>query len=154
MYRNWSAISGLGAQNRLLMLALATVDLGSEIGLRLTQGLPEFFSKDEENGAIPLSVLRHECAEYGRRQYGNDSSGDSVLVSYDILQEHNIPYIGFDRTGNNLHDACFPLVPESIKDKKVGDVVSYENKDWVVVENNEDIEELYISPLECINPTT
>ncbi len=152
MYRNWPAICEVGADNRLLMTLLSTIDLNTDRGLRLATVFPECFSDEPVQGPVPLSVLRHESFELYLKDYPGEAK-DTVPISYNSLKPRGIPYIGFDINGRNVAAGDFPRLPEYIpKDSPLGAVVEHEGKQWVVVENNDSCEELFIAPLECVDP--
>ena len=151
-YRNWPAICEVSSDNRLLMTLLATIDLATDRGQRLSTVFPECFSDELVQGPIPLSLLRFESFELYRKDYPEEAK-DTVLTSYDSLTPRGIPYLSFDIKGRNIACGDFPTLPEHIaKDSPFGSVVEHEGKQWVVVENNDSCEELHIAPLECVDP--
>jgi hypothetical protein len=152
LYRNWPAICQLSLSSRLLTILMATIDPETDSGKRLATAFPECFSEEPVRGPVPLSVLRHESHKLAVDE-GRSEVGDAFLTSYDSLTPHGIPYIGFDINGENVASGNFPLLPAYIpKDAKVGDIIEYEGGKWVVAENNDSCEEIYLAPLECIDP--
>ncbi len=154
MYRNWIEICNMSKRNRLLMMLLATIDLESREGGRLASAFTECFATEPVPAPVPLSVLKHESFELHKEEEGTHARDDRLALN-DSLTPHNIPHIGFDIYGNNVGGADLPILPDDISpNEPVGTVVDHEGGKWVVVENNDATQELYLAPLECIDVNT
>lgn len=149
-FKNWSEICKLGETHHLMMLAVATIDLSKrdERIEQLIAAFPQCFSYEEVAGPYPLSLIRVDAEKKGRRE-GNPHGGN-FPKSYDAIPNH-VPVHGFDKYGNNAANLNGPRLPDGINpDTPQGDIVVWEDKEFVVLENNESCEELWIAPAECI----
>ncbi|MEK7552652.1 MAG: hypothetical protein AAB505_00910 [Patescibacteria group bacterium] len=157
MQRNWPALCQIGAKNQLLMHLLATVDLNTDIGKRLTREFNECFCVEPIKGPIPLSVLVYENRERAiknRAESGGSNFYGPLLDCWGVLDAHNIPYLYFGRTLDGEISGPHPALPPTINsESKTGDVVEYQGTKFVVVGNNDNrgVDELAISPLELID---
>ncbi len=146
MYKNWKAICEV--KDNHMMWALALLDLTSDLGRRFVEQLPEFFSQEETAGPYPLSLMREAAQENGRKQ-GTDN-GANYIVSHDGVPGH-IPVKMFDKFGKNVASLNGPKLPDEISpDARAGETVTWEGKQFVVLENNDSCEELAIAPAELI----
>lgn len=148
MNRNWNEISKIS--DRHLMWALAMLDRNSDLGKRVAEQLPEYFTDGEETGPVPLSVMRLEAQRRGAEQDGTHC--DELIVHYGGVPSH-IPVQTFDVYGNGLVGGNFKpdkLPSEISPTAKQGDVVTWGSKRFVVLEHNEAIEEMTIAPAELV----
>lgn len=146
MFKNWKAICQIPDNH--VMWALALLDLNAEIGRKFVERFPEYFTENEQPGPYPLSLIREAGHENGRRQEARH--GEDTPVSFDAVPEW-IPVQTFDKFGNNVASLNGPKLPDEINhDAEQGEVVTWEGKQFVVLENNENCEELSIAPAELI----
>lgn len=149
-FKNWPEICKLGETHHLMMLAVATADL-SQFDERVEQliaAFPQCFSNEEVAGPYPLSLIRAKAEKEGRRQ--GSTHGWDFPQSYDAIPSH-IPLHGFDKFGRNQAGLDGPRLPDGIDpDTPQGGIVTWEGKEFVVLENNERCEELWIAPAECV----
>ena len=149
-FKNWSEICKLGETHHLMMLAVATANLSKrdERVEQLIAAFPQCFSHEEITGPYPLSLIRADAEKEGRRQ-GSTHGGDSPQ-SYNAIPGH-IPLHGFDKFGRNQAGFDGPRLPNGIDpNTPQGGIVMWEGKEFVVLENNESCEELWIAPAECV----
>lgn len=150
-FKNWSEICKLGRIDHMLMMAVATVDMSREDDhvQQMISAFPQCFSESETHGPYPLSLLQARANEKKAAQ-GYKGLGAEFLVSYDAIPG-DVPVQTFDKFGNRVAGCEGPVLPNGIDpDAPQGSVVIWEGKEFVVVENNIDCEELYIVPSECI----
>lgn len=149
-FKNWPEICKLGETHHLLMMAVATADLSQrDKGVeQLIAAFPQCFSNEEVAGPYPLSLIRADAEESGRKK-GSEHGAD-YPQSYDAIPAH-IPLHGFDKFGRNKAGLNGPRLPDGIDpDAPQGSIVKWEGKEFVVLENNDSCEELWIAPAECI----
>lgn len=149
-FRNWPEICKLGETHHLMMMAVATVDLsqGDERVQQLIAAFPQCFSDEEVKEPYPLSLIRAKAQENGTGE--GSTHGEDYPVSHSAIPGC-IPLQGFDKFGNNVANLDGPRLPEGIDpDAPQGTIVIWEGKGFVVLENNEGCEELWIAPAECI----
>jgi hypothetical protein len=151
--KNWPEICKLGEEDsfHLIMIAVATVDLyqRDERVEQLVAAFPQCFCSTQTYGPYPLSVIRAN-AERMKRQRGEGSGGGDHPISYGAFPA-DVPLLGFDKFGNNQVGSDLSLLPSSIDPRiEQGEVVSWEDKNFVVLENNDDCEELWLVPAELI----
>ena len=148
-FKNWPEICRLGETQHLLMMAVATIDLSKDDQSlqQIIAAFPQCFSHEEIMGPIPLSVIRAKAEENGPHEGPNEAD---YPEAYDAIPKH-IPLRGFDKFGRN--QACLngPTLPKDINpDAPQGATVRWEGKEFVVLENNQSCEELWIVPAECV----
>ena len=149
-FKNWPEICKLGETHHLMMMAVATADLTQrdERIEQLIAAFPQCFNYEEVVGPYPLSLIRAEAEKEGNRQ-GSTHGGD-FPQSYDAVPGH-IPLRGFDKFGKRQAGFEGPILPDGINpDAPQGSTVIWEGKEFVVLENNESCEELWIAPAECV----
>jgi len=146
VYRNWKAIYEI--PNKQLMLAMVSVDLDLNLGKRLIKQLPEYFTEEEQFAPVPLSLMKAKAKENGLLV--GITYGEDLIVMYDAVPE-NIIVWGFDKSGDNFLGNDHPLLPKEINpDITQGKIVIWENKKFVVLENNIGGEEIYLAPAELV----
>jgi hypothetical protein len=149
-FKNWPEICKLGETQRFMMLAVATVDLSilDEKTHQLIAAFPQCFGPEEIAGPYPLSLIRADAEKAGLREKYKEGAGSPI--SYRVVPSY-IPLQGFDKTGNSEAGFEGPILPKDIdSDTPQGGLVTWEGKQWVVLENNESCQELWIAPAECI----
>jgi hypothetical protein len=147
MYKNWKAICQIPDTH--VMWALALLDMKSDLGQRIAQQLPEYFTQEEQAGPYPLSLMRAKAQENGRRDGNN--CGEQFIVSFDAVPD-GIPIQTFDLYGNNVAGLNGPKLPPEISpDTRQGEIVTWGGKQFVVLENNESCQELSIAPAELVH---
>jgi len=156
MYRRWSELTALGERDRLLMMALALVDLKSDLGQMVASRLPEYFSENEadENGAIPLSVVRATAEEAGKRE-GSKRAAD-LPTNYGVGEALGIPITCYALTENAKEEWGDPLVPDELRSaKRQGDMVMLDGRELVCIEYNDEegVDLVSFAPRERLDPT-
>lgn len=144
-FKNWPEICKLGETHHLLMMAVATTDLSQrdETVEQLIAAFPQCFSYEEFAGPYPLSLIRAEAEKEGSH------CGD-LPQSCQVVPGH-VPMQGFDKFGNRVAGFEGPILPESIDpNSPQGSIVIWEGKQFVVLENNDGCEEIWIAPTECV----
>jgi len=148
VFKNWPAICAI--QDKFVKWALAMLNLHSDVGKRFAEQLPEYFTTDEVFGSVPLSVIRKQAHE-NAVHCGDDGSGEEHPCSYGAIPIW-IPVFTFDKFGRKQVSCDAPNLPSEISpDAEQGEVVTWEGKKFVVLENNESCEELHIAPAELID---
>lgn len=151
MNKNWPAISKIDDTH--LMWAIALLDLNTELGRRLVEQLPEYFTSEDGAGPVPLSVMRQEAERRGRaRNPDKNYSYDKLIVHYGGVPPH-IPLQTFDVYGNGLVDGGFKpdkLPSEISPTAQQGDLVTWGGKQFVVLEHSAALEEMVIAPAELV----
>jgi hypothetical protein len=147
MYKNWKAICQIPDTH--VMWALALLDMDSDLGRKFVERFPEYFTQDEQAGPYPLSLMRVAAQKEGRRQ-GSDH-GEQNIISYDAVP-NGIPTQGFDKYGRSVANFDGPKLPAEISpNARQGEIVTWEGKQFVVLENNESCEELWLAPAELVH---
>lgn len=147
MRKNWKAICSI--QEPILRMALALLDPDSEIGKRIMQQLPEYFTESDQSGPYPLSFILALAHREGLKEGSN--YGELHPASFDAIPE-DVPTVTFDIYGDNLTSAFFDKLPDGIDpDAKQGDIVTWNGKEMVVLENNESCCEMTLAPAECVD---
>lgn len=151
VFKNWPAICAV--QDKFVKWAIACLNLNSELGQRIAKQLPEYFTDQEVLGPIPLSVMRQKALEYARTNGGDLEGGHEFLflVSYEAIPT-GVPVLSFDLYGRNQIGRDFPILPSGISPHaEQGEVVVWEGKKFVVLENNDSCEEMHLAPAELID---
>jgi len=145
MYRNWKAICQI--PDYQMMKALALLDLKSELGQMIIERLPEFFTSEEQAGPYPLSLMREAARDHGLRD--GCAIGEQNIVSHGGVPE-GIPVIKFTKGADRAVDDARPQLPNEIRpDATVGETVSWQGKDYVVLENDQG-KEMSLAPAELV----
>jgi hypothetical protein len=138
MYKDYQGIAKI--QDRFLQMALILLDTECAEAMRLITAFPECFTKTASAGPIPLSVLKK--AEEMKCQNNADWDAiDSYLVSHNVIGENgefNLPIISFAHSEKVQKEfGCDYTIPDKIgTEVKFGEIIQFEEKDLVVVENN------------------
>lgn len=144
VFKNWPAICVI--QDKFMKWAIACLNLNSELGQRIVQQLPEYFTDQEVLGPVPLSAMRQKALEYARTHGGNLEWGHELPVSYEAVPI-GVPVLSFDLYGRNQAGGDFPKLPPEISPHaEQGEVVTWEGKKFVVLENNDSCEEMHLAP--------
>ena len=149
-FKNWPEICKLGETDHMLMMAVATIVSYSddENVQNLIAAFPKCFSYDEVIGPHPLSLMLDEAEKNGAEQ--GSKNGRDYPFSYDAIPEW-IPLQGFDIYGNRRANFDGPKLPEGINPHaQQGEIVEWEGKKFVVLENNDSCEEIWLAPAECV----
>lgn len=147
MNKNWKAICQIPDAH--VMWALALLDMDTDLGRKFVERFPEYFTEVQQAGPYPLSLMRAAAQEEGHRQ-GSEHGGDHI-VSYDAVPE-GIPVQTFDKYGRNIANLDGPKLPAEISPHAVqGQIVTWQGKQFVVLENNDSCEEMSIAPAELIH---
>ncbi len=128
------------------MLAIASLDIDSPNPTvqRIISALPECFNAKKETGPIPLSVI----LEQTKVNASDEFDGNYFPHSYDAVPDW-IPVVELAYEGCEAD--IERSLPSSISsDTKIGQVVTYNDEQFVVVENNRWVNFLTIAPAECI----
>ncbi len=147
LYKNWSEICKLG--DHLLIILLATLDMASEYADRLVFAFPECFSEKQQSGPYPMSYIRKLALKKG----GGKNSAD-FPQSYDIDSQLKMPCVllAYDEESLAEYPDLLELRPDNISmNVSQGDVVEYEGRKMVVLENNESCREIALVPAELVD---
>lgn len=148
VYKNWNAINDVMRYNKLLGLALATLDTATR-GLyeqRLMEAFPESFNTVKEIGPVPLSVIMEKA------RADSDYEGRCLPASFGAIPAH-IPLHELCYEGSDLIADGFDQLPSSIStDVKIGETIDWNGAPFTVVENNNNdgVCTVYIVPAECV----
>lgn len=160
-YKNWKAICQI--KDTHFMWAMALLDLTTNFGQSVAERFPEYFGSEQQQGPIPLSVLRQLAEKDGREQKANQFD---CLVSFDKYWGRkgqigeNLPIISFSTITDNSFDD--PMLPDEIDKQiealgrraEVGDIFTWEGKSFVLMENNDEKRGscflMYFAPAELI----
>src|ERR1700722_11798266 len=97
-YKNWPAICKLGKRDRLMMLAVATLNMHrtDEQVHNIIAAFPECFSDIETQGPIPLSVIRAKAVEI-KTASGEDrvESAADFPESWGVIKHFHLPKLEF-----------------------------------------------------------
>ena len=146
MNKNWKEISQIS--DTRVRWELVMLNMDSDLGRKIVERLPEYFTHEKQAGPYPLSLMRAMAQKEGHRQ-GNDD-GERYIVSYDAVP-NGIPVQTFDKYGKNVAILDGPKLPAEISPHaQQGEIVTWEGKKFVVLENNESCEELSIAPAELV----
>ena len=150
MHKNWPKIYAVTFQS--LRWTLALLDIDSEWGELLKTRLPEFFSEEEIQAPVPLSMLRHKADELSLA--AGDGVGHDCLGSEGLgaCAAFNIPAFVFGGNGDYEESGRKPLPRELwhlCEVEGIGHLAAYDGGQVVVVENGLP-EYLYLAPAECI----
>lgn len=156
-FKNWEEIGEF--KNSFIRMGLATLDLNKpdKETKRIINAFPECFNYEEDKGIISLSIIRRRAVDSYRNQNKHaDMSGEeraaSLPVAYDAVPSH-IPIQGFDK-GNARDIAAqslnLPMLPDELFGNQ-GDIVEWQGKRFVVLENNDELDEFYIAPIGCVS---
>lgn len=151
-YKDWKQICKLGEFNWFAMMGIATLDATIEGRVdinnwrvqQIIAAFPECFSIDKVIGPTPLSVLMHKREELYKNGEGR----------YNAAHELGLPVeqFGFDEEHVRMNKEFLSFLPDSIPPgSKIGDIVTWNKKKFVVV--HEDDDELYVTPAELIDVT-
>lgn len=150
MHKNWKAICQI--PDSYVMWALAMLDINSDLGKKFIERFPEYFTQEKQAGPYPLSLMREKASERARKE-GN-TKGSHYIVSYNGVPCDIKKFIEtFDKYGNHVVGDGFPreLPVEINPEAQQCEIVTWKNKQFVVLENNEGCEELYIAPAELVH---
>lgn len=148
MFKNWKMISGVSDPGT--MWALVLLDIDSEMGRKLIERSPEYFTADKQADPVPVSMLRRE-ANAGSASHGYSPYHDD-LASEGACSRHNIPTRIFGGSGMHAQSGREPLPAElSVLNEVqgIGHVVEWRGGKIVVVENGLP-EYIIIAPAELI----
>jgi hypothetical protein len=146
-FKNWPEICKLGEVDPMLMAAVATVKLSNPDDRieQLIAAFPECFTDKEIAGPVPLSAIRRSAQLKGRKEHGAENGRD-FPVSFEAVPAY-IPLQQFDWNDDR---SGIPL-PESIpKNAPQGSIVTWEGKQFVVLECNIECRWLHVAPAELI----
>ena len=150
-HRNWKKICKIN--NRLLKMALSTIDLTSEEGKKLAKAFPRCFG-DKFVGPIPMSVILENERQEAIAGGNTDWQLGKFLVSHGAIPAE-IPIFRYGFNAEAAKAERLPLLPSYIKPKEtpVGSVVEIDGEMFVVVENNDNdgVEVMYVVPSGCID---
>lgn len=157
VYKNWPEICKLGESNKMLMLAVAMIDIENDPSIKDVQAaFPQCFCVAPIHGPYPLSMLvaraQNEAAGSGYEEYASEQ-----LETYKAIPK-DVPIFEFDLYGRNTGEQNFPRLPKGIDPTAAfGTIVTWDNKSFVVVENHPEddsglkgLEEMTLVPAECI----
>lgn len=148
MFKNWAEICKIKDAN--LKWFIAGVQPGDRYYERATTSFPEFFTYEEQHGPYPLSWIREEAEKYAREEGSTGRGYDSPCTFSGVPEE--VPVQVFDIYGNDRTASRLAKLPEGIDpDSEQGQVVTWNEKPFVVLERNESCQELYIAPAELIS---
>jgi hypothetical protein len=146
MFKNWKTICGI--TDKHFMWAIALLDRTSDFGKMVAERFTEYFTDEQQIGPYPPSLMRKTAQEKGYP--GGSDHGEDLIVSNDAVPD-GVPIQTFDKYGKNVAGLDGPLLPTEISpDAKQGDIVTWEGKRFVVLENHIDCQELSIAPAELI----
>jgi hypothetical protein len=152
-FKNWAEICKLGEVDRMLMMAIATIDLDAN-GIHVHQlisAFPQCFSDEKVSGPIPLSVIRRTA----QMNYSGDPAFQHECGDYPVSHRGVpdwVPVVTYDKSGRNVVGSNQPRLPTEIDpNAKQGGIVTWGGRKFVVLENNEECDELSIAPTECID---
>lgn len=147
MHKNWKEICKISDTH--VMWAFTLLNMDSNLGRKFIERFPEYFTQEQQSGPYPLSVMRKKARERGLEQ--GSKNGEKYIVSFDGAPK-DIPVETFDKYGNYVVGDGFPQkLPAGIDpEAQQGEIVTWEGKQFVVLENNENCEELYIAPAEFV----
>lgn len=149
-FKDWHEICRIDDWN--LRMALARVDMASDMGHKLQRAFPECFTDTETQGPIPLSVLKEEASRRSQEDYR--ASHYRWWVDLDIAKDYNIPFTRIyvlDDEGQGNRKGLPQLRDEDITDGMVdfGEIVTYKRQKYLVIEDNGDT--VCLSPVECFD---
>lgn len=165
LYANWAALTAAINDpngNRRFMGELAALDLNTPFGQHIAQHFPEYFSTEDEGGAIPLSVVRRVAEQKGREAGAKGDPAD-FPESYGATDELHIPLVEYaiegcdDGSGWSIakDENVAPMPDELRSATKQGDKASIGGRELVLVEynNNSGVGIAYFAPAERVDPT-
>lgn len=154
-YKNWPAICELGQEDRMLMLAAATLDMSRTdfLARNIMAAFPECFSEKETRGPVPWSVMRETAMKNASKDGGSPSAGIEYMESFHVHRDLGLPAFGFGTTDQALqaYPELLQMLPSTIDPlAAVGKIVTWHDKQFVVIENNDECDEIWIVPAECV----
>jgi hypothetical protein len=148
-HKRWKHICELGRFNHFLMMGFATLDTATVLGYSLARGLLHYFSETEEEGPVPLSVLKQVSRDVALDQ--GWSSNEEIHP--DVLKNFNIPSFQFAWGENHLANKGLrdPL-PDDLDPKPLSlfEVVEWRGQKFFVAGIDLEGEVLVIAPAERI----
>ena len=147
MHKNWKVICQIPDTH--VMWALALLDMDSDLGRKFVERFSEYFTQEEQAGPYPLSLMRAAAQKEGRQK--GSKHGDEFIVSYNAVPK-GIPVQAFDKHGMSVEGLRIPKLPAEISPHaRQGEIVTWKGKHFVVLENIEHYDELYIAPAELVH---
>ncbi len=157
-FKNWAAICEIGRSDPLMMMVLATLDLSDiekdPVVANIVAAFPTCFSEVKcGNGPYPLSVIRADAAAGCRSSDRScpEGAGCDYPVAHDAVPD-DVPVQVF-YWGKGRSDYDIPNLPEELVSQKnllQGSTLNWGGKKFVVLENNDGMQEIAIAPAECI----
>jgi len=149
-FKNWKTICSalrLDTIDHSVVWANATADAMSDLGRRLAAAFPEFWSETETQWPVPWSLLKEKAVrenldEFPLLEVGNPDHFNRLhdLVLSGAIDGHDcgyrLPVKTFVVPGTPAVNAGQPLLPGNLSlQAKVGDKVSWCNRECIVVQN-------------------
>lgn len=152
MFKNLGAIASI-PDNRL-KVALCLLDLTTEFGKEFAQLLPNYFTEKEVSGPVPLSALIRKATENFDREAPGERKGSTFLGlhEYYALEDLDVPHqtFGWHTEDFERFIDLLPIPDESWKQLDFGDIVIWQDTQWLVVDDNWGGEWITLAPLASI----
>ena len=149
MYKNWDAIFSIN--DYYLKLAFSFLDLSTELGQKIAQRLPEYFSGNDLMQPIPLSVFKFKANTY---RDGTKNPENFLISSGAIPADWPILNFGDELALNTMCPEYEPIPAELKWAKKIGAIFHWQGKKIILVEyhvSEEFGKTWYFVPAELIN---
>ena len=147
MNKNWKAIATIPCT--YFKWSIIHADTSSNFGKQLLEKFPEYFIEAEQKGPCPLSWIKQMSHEVGLKEDCLDGERYPTLF---CLEELGVPFIEFDKFGKDAGEMGFQTLPKEINpDAQIGEIVIWKNKQFVVIENREKLEEMALVPAEFVD---
>jgi hypothetical protein len=123
-YPKKEAICKLAHENAVLAIGLYSLNTESDLGAKIADSLPEFFSDTPSAGPIPLSWIR--------KFKHKDSEGMHDAV--EGAKHYQIPHFMFALDEHTAKDSGHPLIPnDAWRSLQPGDTFEYNGATFVVL---------------------
>jgi hypothetical protein len=150
MYKNWNEIVKLGKVNTFIMMGIAHLDPTSSLPevKKVMEKFPECFV-NEEVGPVPLSYILEWTRQEAQKE--NNFKGEYHPGSYKCVPSHvPLQEFWYGKSECSQYSDIMPL-PESVSTGiKIGGTFGWMGEQFVVLENNLGLENIYAAPVECI----